>query len=108
MPVDLSDMDRMHGRMAQGLSEIPDVLISEAKDGAARARADHAYQNRTGDLTKSTKAKWERRSKYGGTVVIVADTPYANFVRKRGLMSIDKHALATQKAIEEELVRRAR
>jgi hypothetical protein len=65
---------------------------------AAEERAEHAYQNRTGDLEKSTTATEVISAGERDLVQLQADTPYAVYVNRRGLMRID--ALAAEAETE--------
>jgi hypothetical protein len=72
-------------------------ILQDAANDAAR---DHAYRNRSGDLTAQTNANVVSNSEDETVVDLVADTPYASFVNARGLMTIDQHAELAEGLIE--------
>lgn len=69
-------------------------------DGKAREeRAGHGYQNRTGELERNTTASEVQSTGDTDWVSLSADTPYAVYVNRRGLMRIDELAAEAQQEL---------
>lgn len=69
-------------------------------DAAAdAARANHDYQNRTGDLTASTRASDVASSADGDEIIFGASMYYAVFVDRRGLMTVVEQARQAETAL---------
>jgi len=72
--------------------EIPREMHRIASDAATEEQRGHTYQNRTGDLERSTKATAPETSSDETRVDLVAEMPYASYVNTRGYMVIDEAA----------------
>lgn len=98
--VDLSGMDLMHVEVVGRLKGVPDIMHAMVENAAAEARMHHGYQNRTGNLTKSTRGIFNNhRSLAHAEVLLLADMFYATYVQRRGLMSIREAARMADRAI---------
>lgn len=62
--------------------EMPRGLWQVGQDVAAEAKANHLYQNRTGDLEALTEGSQTAGSFYDDTLIVSVDagTPYASYV----------------------------
>jgi hypothetical protein len=69
--------------------EVPREMRRVLAQAATDERRSHEYQNRTGDLERSTKATDPIVSDDEVHVDLVASMPYASYVNTRGLMQID-------------------
>lgn len=67
--------------------------MEKALDRAAdRARGDHTYQNRTGDLTLNTFAELKKDTANEAQVDLVMATDYASYLFEDGKTSFEEQA----------------
>lgn len=81
--------------------ELPKQMEYIINLGAMYERVNHAYQNRTGNLERSTKAVWQRKSSQELRMNLEMGAYYASFIRKMGLSSIDVAAARTREALDD-------
>jgi len=101
MTVDISAVLALVKRARAEFSRIPARMLNAARTGAALARADHDYHNRTGDAEKSTRAVLDRGARGDTSVTLEIDVPYASFIRKSS--HIDSAAAKVEDQIQAEL-----
>lgn len=103
MSLDISGLLKQIEEAKKLIDAVPKTMTNIAKLGAQYERQHHAYQNRTGNLQRSTKGLSVRSSRTNTTVQLEAGAPYASYVRARGLMAIDDAAKRTEAAIQDYL-----
>lgn len=80
--------------------EVPREMHNIVARAAQDERRGHTYQNRTGDLERSTKATEPVTSANSVQVDLVAGMDYASYVNTRGYMMIDEVAARADEEIE--------
>lgn len=80
--------------------EVPREMHRIVADAAQTERREHTYQNRTGNLERSTKATEAMATDNSAQVDLIAGTEYASFVNARGYMVIDEVAERAEQEIE--------
>lgn len=80
--------------------EMPREMHRIVAQAAADERRSHGYQNRTGDLERSTRATEPVVTDDSVQVDLVAGMEYASYVNTRGLMTIDEAAERAGNEIE--------
>jgi hypothetical protein len=82
--VELRGVDKLRAKWGDLLTQIggrfAEAAMEAAEEGAAAARRNHLYENRTSDLEESTQAVRGRTTRRGGTALVVARMFYASFV----------------------------
>jgi hypothetical protein len=97
--VDLGNLPRAADRFERAYDRAADQMQKTLARAARTERRTHAYHNRTGNLQASTTAS--ERMTVGDTdaVTLSADTPYAVYVNRRGLMRIDELAAEAEQEL---------
>lgn len=80
--------------------EVPKAMERAVKQAATDERRGHSYQNRTGDLQRSTQATEPVTTDNIAQVDLVAGMDYASYVNRRGFMIIDETAQRAANEIE--------
>ncbi len=80
--------------------EVPREMHRIVAQAARDERRGHDYQNRTGDLERSTVATEPVTNDDTVQVDLVAGMQYASYVNARGLMGIDELAQQAEQEIE--------
>jgi len=80
--------------------EVPQQMLRIAKQAATDERRGHSYQNRTGDLQRSTQATEVRADENAVEIDLVAGMEYASHVNRRGYMIIDETAARAAQEME--------
>lgn len=70
-------------------SKVQRVLLDAVRFGAAEERAHKTYQNRTGQLQKSTIGRMVRSSVSDMRAEIAINRDYASYVRDLGYMTLE-------------------
>ncbi len=78
-------------------------LLEPLRRAAADERFTHPYQRRTGRLERSTRATIAYVRVGEVAIDLKMDAPYATFVARRGLSTLDVHRAAAEQEIEAEL-----
>lgn len=99
--VDVSAVHRMIAEAEQSLLVTQPAMMKTTLDAAAEhERSSHDYQNRTGDLEAETQATDLEESPDAYSVTLLADTDYAEYVNRRGLMTIDDTATEAETELQ--------
>jgi hypothetical protein len=75
------------------------LLATVEATGAAYARANHAYRNRSGNLERSTRAYMVSANFGAVTVVLEARMPYAKHVARLGYLNLAEAARIARAAV---------
>ena len=89
--LDLGDLHRMHAQAIKQLRAVPSQMLKVGQYWAAYERMTHAYQNRTGNLQRSTFATISK-SDAECTLYLRMDMFYASYVDNLGYSNIDEAA----------------
>lgn len=93
MRVDISEVITAEQAAVRHLErEVPREMYRIARQAASDERRGHTYQNRTGNLERSTQATEPVDSGDTVQVDLIAGTEYASYVNARGYMIIDETA----------------
>lgn len=87
--LDLTDVHRVTEQALKELREIPRKMLSVGQYWAAYERMTHAYQNRTGNLQRSTIATISKTDAET-TLYLRMDMFYASYVNNLGYSNIDQ------------------
>jgi hypothetical protein len=103
LTVDTSELQALQAQLTAMMQEqVPQILKSVVDLGAAYARNNHEYINRTGDLTKSTKGIWMKQTRSQLQRNLDVGMQYASYVRNRGLMEVDHAASQIEQELQEQ------
>lgn len=102
--VDNSETVRAAERAAfELLGVLPGRMLNAVKMGAEYELQEKTYQDRTGDLRKSTQGKMDRSSANDVSVRLEMGEEYASYVRRRGYSAIAEAAARTDRQIRDDI-----
>lgn len=84
-------------------AKVASVLFEAVRFGAAEERAHKTYQNRTGQLQKSTIGRMVRNSAADMRAEIAITREYASYVRDLGFMTLETTVRDTSNRIRNAL-----
>lgn len=102
--VDVLEVHDLTREAVRRLDAAPSNMKRILDGAAAKERASHTYQNRTGDLERGTQAGPIEGTGDAYFVQLMADTEYASYVNARGYMRIDEFAREAEREIETDLL----
>lgn len=88
--VDMDKVRELVRKAERGLKRTSNELYKAAERGGRNARAKHEYENRTGDLERSTFAVTLASGTDKGVVELAARTYYAKYVAAKGYLSLER------------------
>lgn len=101
--LDISDVLALEARAVQQLGSLGKRMLSVAKVGAEYEKGHKTYQDRTGNLKKSTKGVAKENRKDNVEVDLEMGMDYASFVKRRGYSEIDAAAKLTEGGIQDQI-----
>ena len=90
---DFSDVDKFFD---DGELEVENAMIAVGEEAVNDAKANHTYQNRTGNLEASTNFEVDRDG-----LTLKAGMEYASYVEAKGFDVISSPALRAEKKLKE-------
>jgi hypothetical protein len=99
LDLDISDVEQAEADAVDGFRGLGGRMRSAVQLGAQYERDNKTYQNRTGDLLRSTKGRLDRNSKDEIVAELEMGMGYADHVRALGFSAIDEAANRADVAI---------
>lgn len=98
--LDISDVIELERRAKDELATIPRVMKSILDVAALEERSSHEYNNQSGDLQRSTRARIDQSGRDETVVELEMAEDYASYVVKAGLSNIEEEAKLAENGIE--------
>lgn len=98
--IDLSDLHKVRENAKKRTESIGKVMLNAVRMGAYDERQNHKYQNRTGNLEKSTKGNMVRDGAKEKRVELRMGEDYASSILQKGLTGIDDEARLIERQLQ--------
>jgi hypothetical protein len=86
-------------------AQLAQAMRAAVQLGAQYERSNHTYQNRTGNLERSTKGKLVRVDRRAIRAELVMGMPYASYVVRRGFSTINSTSVRVRDSIRDQIAR---
>lgn len=92
MPHDISEVLALEAYAIREIDRTYDNLIKVTEQEIRKEKRGHPYQNRTGNMERTTVATVHGATPDGGVCTMQIGVPYASYVNERGFSLIDRVA----------------